>query len=71
MKRNEIKELPAKSNDELAILIKDAREKSRALRFDLAAGKVKNIGALRTVRKDIARLLTVMNAQKATPEKSA
>ena len=41
-------------------MLKDARERLRVLQFDLAAGKVKNVGELRGVRKNIARLLTIL-----------
>ena len=43
---------------ELEKRLRDGREELRALRFDLAAGKVKNVGLLRTLRKDIARYST-------------
>jgi len=36
------------------------REKLRALRFDLASGKVKNVKEVRAVKKDIARILTIL-----------
>lgn len=56
-----IKELNQKSKDELKKNLGENRELLRSLRFDLAAGKVKNIRQLRTVKKDIARILTLLN----------
>lgn len=56
-----IKELRQKSNDELKKNLGENRELLRSLRFDLAAGKVKNIRQLRTVKKDIAKILTLLN----------
>lgn len=63
-----IKELKTLSNEELAKKIKDARERLRQLRFDLAAGKVKNVREIRQTRKEIARIKTLLN-QKAEIKK--
>lgn len=64
MKRDDIKQLAERPKAELEATLKEFREKYRALRFDLMAGKVKNVGALRTIKKDIARTLTFLNVQK-------
>jgi len=53
-------ELQQKSKSELQKILSDNREKLRQLRFDLAAGKVKNVREVRKVKKDIARILTVL-----------
>ncbi len=55
-------ELKLKAPAELQKMVKDDREKLRSLRFDLVAGKVKNVNELRTVRKNIARVLTIINS---------
>jgi len=55
-----IVEIKRKSNKELQKTLKESREKLRQLRFDLAAGKVKNIREIRTIKKDIARILTCL-----------
>ena len=55
-----IKEIRQKSKEELERTLKDQREKHRSLRFDLAAGKVKNVRELRQTKKDIARALTIL-----------
>lgn len=60
MKTREIKELQHKPPLELRKLLKEKREQLRVLRFDLAAGKVKNVSEIRAVRKDIARILTAL-----------
>ena len=60
MKSREIQELKNKSSSELKKLERDYREQLRGLRFDLAAGKVKNITPLRVLRKNIARVLTFL-----------
>ena len=60
MKKKDIQALKAKSDAELARLIKDDREKLRKLRFDLAAGKVKNVKALHETKRAIARAKTFL-----------
>ncbi len=45
-------------------MLQTLREKSRQLRFDLSAGKVKNVKELREVKKDIAKILTILNEKK-------
>ena len=56
----EIKELRQKSKEELGKLLKDIRERQRSLRFDLVTGKVKNVREIRQIKKDIARILTIL-----------
>jgi len=58
------KELKIKSEGELKKWLFSDREKLRVLRFDLAAGKVKNIKEIRNKRKDIAKILTILNQKK-------
>ena len=69
MKRKQITELKTKPFAELEKFVKDSKEKLRTMKFDLAAGKVKNVKDLRELRKDIARALTFMNV-KADNEKA-
>jgi ribosomal protein L29 len=63
MKKNEIKELKNKSAGELETIVRESGEKLRALRFDLAAGKVKNVNELHQNRKKIARAKTFLRQQ--------
>ncbi|MBU1046139.1 50S ribosomal protein L29 [Patescibacteria group bacterium] len=58
------KELKIKSEAELKKIVFSDREKLRVLRFDLAAGKVKNVKEMRNRRKDIAKILTILNQKK-------
>lgn len=58
------KELLKKSKSELQRLLFETREKLREMRFNLASGKVKNIKEIRALKKDIARILTVLNQKK-------
>lgn len=53
-------ELRQKSKAELKKLLPELRERLRALRFDLASGKVKNVREVRMIKKDIARVLTLL-----------
>lgn len=55
-----ISELRQKSKEELQKLLQENREKLRQLRFDLMAGKVKNVREIRMIKKDIARILTLL-----------
>ena len=56
----EIKELKQLSKEELKKKQEDAREKLRQMRFDLQAGKVKDVREIRQVKKDIARMMTLL-----------
>jgi ribosomal protein L29 len=55
----ELIELKQKKKEELAKLLQDSREKLRQLRFDLSAGKVKNVREIRKFKKEIAQILTL------------
>lgn len=55
-----IKELRQKSKKELQKMLIDHRERLRSLKFNLAAGKVKNIREIRELKKEVARILTLL-----------
>jgi large subunit ribosomal protein L29 len=55
-----VAELRQKSKSELEKILADNRERLRQLRFDLAAGKIKNVREIHLFKKDIARLLTLL-----------
>jgi large subunit ribosomal protein L29 len=57
MKARELKE---KGMPELEKMLAEKREKTRKLRFDIAAKQVKNTRELRNEKKDIARILTLI-----------
>jgi large subunit ribosomal protein L29 len=57
-------ELNQKSKDELQKILIDKREKLRQLKFDLAAGKVKNVREIRKIKREIAQILTFLNSKK-------
>ncbi len=58
MKINDLKQ---KSSEELKLALKENRIKLDRVRFDLSTGKFKNIKLLRGLKKDIARILTILN----------
>jgi len=55
-----IVELRKKTRTELEKLLLENQEKLRGLRFDLASGKLKNVREIRCIKKDIARILTLL-----------
>lgn len=55
-----ISELRRRSKPELKKLLEDNGEKLRQLRFDLSAGKVKNVREIRRIKREIAQILTIM-----------
>jgi len=59
MKRKEFQTKKEKPVAELEKEIREFRARLESLRFDLAAGKVKNIKEIKAVRKSIAQLLTL------------
>lgn len=58
-----IKELRQKTAKELEDLLKEDRHKLGQLKFDLAAKKLKNIREIRELKKDIARIITLLNRE--------
>ena len=53
----ELRELP---DEDLVIRLRDGKEELFNLRFQAATGQLENHGRLRAVRKDIARIYTIM-----------
>jgi len=60
MKKKNFQEIKNKSVIELQKDLVGFRERLRVLKFDLAAGKVKNIREIRAVKKSIAQVLTLI-----------
>ncbi len=58
------KELKNKKSDELLNLLIDSRKKLSELKLNLASGKVKNVKAIKMLKKDIARILTILDEPK-------
>ena len=53
-------ELRDSGEDDLVAKLKEAKEELFNLRFQAATGQLENHGRLRAVRRDIARIYTVM-----------
>lgn len=56
----DLTELRQKSKTELQKILQSSQERLRQLRFDLAAGKIKNVREIRKIKKEIARILTLL-----------
>jgi large subunit ribosomal protein L29 len=55
------KELRQKTKPELEKILREDKEKLRELRFNLIAGKVKNVREIRKIKKDIAKIITILS----------
>jgi len=53
-------QLRALSTDELAIKLREGKEELFNLRFQTATGQLENHGRLTAVRKEIARIYTIL-----------
>ncbi len=71
MKRKDIQEIKMKPVAELKKMLEDLKIRLRDLKFNLAAGKVKNVQELRDCRKSIARIMTFINEENAKHEKGS
>lgn len=60
----EAKDLRKKTEKELQELLFDLRKKLVDLRFQKIQGKLKNPHQIKFIRKDIARILTVLNERR-------
>lgn len=58
MKAAEVRDL---SEDEIRTRMKELQEELFNLRFQLATGQIENVGRIRTVRRDLARLKTIQH----------
>lgn len=66
-----IAELRKLDNSKLNNALVDLRNKNRELRFSIANNQLKNVRELRVVKKDIAKVLTVLNEKRTGSEKAA
>jgi large subunit ribosomal protein L29 len=57
MKAAELRDL---SDEDLRGKLRELQEELFNLRFQLATGQIENVGRIRTVRRDIARLQTIL-----------
>lgn len=61
MKKNELKTARGKATTELEKELGELLARKNDLKFDLAAGKVKNIREIHKVKKDIAQRMTLLH----------
>ncbi len=64
MKSTLNKDIAHKTQADLAKLVADKQEALRVFRFGTTGAKTKDVKMARTLRRDIARIMTVMNAPK-------
>lgn len=65
MSQNSAKDLRALSDKELAALIRELKEETFNLRLQQATGQLENNQRIKTVRKDLARALTIQSERAA------
>jgi large subunit ribosomal protein L29 len=61
----------AKSADELSTELSGLKKEQFNLRFQRANGQVENTGRIRTLRRDIARIQTVLTEQRRAAQTKA
>ena len=59
----DIKEIKVKSKEELNKLLSDNRDKLRDLKFKVANRQLKDVRGIRKLKREIARMLTVLNKE--------
>lgn len=65
MKKDKLNEFKNKSEAELKKDLIEYRERLRILKFDLVSGKTKNIKDIRSKKKDIAQIMTLLSNKKS------
>lgn len=60
-----VQDLQAKSPDELRDQLVSLKKEAFNLRFQQATGQLENTARMRAVRRDVARVKTVLNAKAA------
>lgn len=58
------KEITTKTDEDLLKLLESSKEKERELRFKDSNRQLKNVREIRQQKKNIARILTVLNKNK-------
>ena len=60
-----IDDITPKTDDELRDQLRDLKKEAFNLRFQQASGQLENTARVRTVRRDIARVQTVLTQRRA------
>lgn len=66
MKKNDIAKLKNQTQVELSKTLIESRAKLVSLRRDITAAKVKNVHSANALRRDIARIMTLIQNSKPT-----
>lgn len=61
-------ELEKKDNKDLMKLLSEKRDEVRQFRFGVAGSATRNVRAVRTAKREIARILTLLSARKNTAQ---
>lgn len=64
MKRKDLEQIKNKPKAELQEELKKQKEKLWTLKVDLKSGKVKNVREIRSIKKKIAVVNTILSSQK-------
>ena len=64
-KQTKIADVRLKTDDELGTMLLDLRKEQFNLRFQRASGETGGVGRVRAVRRDIARVKTIMAEKKS------
>ncbi len=64
-------DIRAKSADQLATQLLDLRKEQFNLRFQKATGQMEGVGRVKAIRRDIARVKTIMTEQKRAANPAA
>ena len=64
-----MKDIQKKSDKDLVAHVNEKREEVRKFRFGTAGAGARDVRAVRTAKKEIARSLTELNARKRTESK--
>ena len=70
-KQSKPADIRAKSADQLATQLLDLRKEQFNLRFQKATGQMEGVGRVKAVRRDIARVKTIMTEHKRAAAKPA
>jgi len=64
MKKKDLEQLNTKNKTELLKQLGEHKDKLWSLKVDLASGKVKNVREIHHLKRNIARILTVLSKKK-------
>lgn len=69
MKKKDLQELSAKTEKDLAETLEEKRKDLFKMRMDLKQNKLKNTRGIFMLRKDIARVMTILREKELAQEK--